>query len=101
MWRLSGRNHDPSRLPTHGWIGFGATTVEVVFDRVTTYQNRSIHGWATSTGHGFDLTGATLVWTGVGASTEAGLGWWPTFPCADDGSWEEPKAPPKLVFRFD
>ncbi|KFD62051.1 hypothetical protein M514_25770 [Trichuris suis] len=23
MWRLSGRNHDPSRLPTHGWIGFG------------------------------------------------------------------------------
>ncbi|KFD51852.1 hypothetical protein M513_07181, partial [Trichuris suis] len=27
MWRLSGRNHDPSRLPTHGWIGFETTTI--------------------------------------------------------------------------
>ncbi|KFD66992.1 LOW QUALITY PROTEIN: hypothetical protein M514_20858 [Trichuris suis] len=32
------RNHDPSRLPTHGWIGFETTTIEAVFGGGTTYN---------------------------------------------------------------
>ncbi|KFD47872.1 hypothetical protein M514_11225 [Trichuris suis] len=43
MWRLSGRNHDPSRLPTPGWNGFGGTTVEAVFGGGTTYNEMECH----------------------------------------------------------
>ncbi|KFD58341.1 hypothetical protein M514_00567 [Trichuris suis] len=42
-WHLSGRKFDPSRLPAHGWIGFGATTLEAVLGGGATYNEIKSH----------------------------------------------------------